>query len=392
VDVRAALDRVWRNDAAGMLGVLAARLGDLDLAEEALQEAAAEALSHWAHGLPENPAGWLVTTAWRKAVDRARREAVGVRKLADADPAPAAPTDDDRLALIVACCHPALPTPAQVALTLYAVSGLSTVDIADAFLVPVPTMAQRLVRAKRRLREEGVRFTLPDSYRDRLVPVLAVVYLIFNHGYGQSGRGELAREGLELARQLARLLPDEPEASGLAALLELHQARSATRFDGQGRLVLLADQAREEWDRALITAAVTRLDAAMRHDRPGPYQLQAGIAAQHALAPSFEQTDWPAIRELYDVLDRIQPSPVARLNRAVATRYTHGPARALEEVEAVAGELGEYRLLHATRAEFLRALGRDGEARQADRRALAMATNPAERDLLARRLSDPSPA
>jgi len=208
VDVRAALDRVWRNDAAGMLGVLAARLGDLDLAEEALQEAAAEALSHWAHGLPENPAGWLVTTAWRKAVDRARREAVGVRKLADADPAPAAPTDDDRLALIVACCHPSLPTSAQVALTLYAVSGLSTVDIAEAFLVPVPTMAQRLVRAKRRLRDEGVRFTLPDSYRDRLVPVLTVVYLIFNHGYGQPGRDELAREGLELARQVTRLLPD----------------------------------------------------------------------------------------------------------------------------------------------------------------------------------------
>jgi RNA polymerase sigma-70 factor (ECF subfamily) len=392
VDVRAALDRVWRNDAAGMLGVLAARLGDLDLAEEALQEAAAEALTHWAHGLPENPAGWLVTTAWRKAVDRARREAVGVRKLADADPAPAAPTDDDRLALIVACCHPSLPTSAQVALTLYAVSGLSTVDIAEAFLVPVPTMAQRLVRAKRRLRDEGVRFTLPDSYRDRLLPVLTVVYLIFNHGYGQPGRDELAREGLELARQLARSLPDEPEAAGLAALLELHQARAATRFDDQGRLVLLADQAREDWDRALIAAAVARLAAAVRHDRPGPYQLQAGIAAQHALAPSFEQTDWAAIRDLYDMLDRVQPSPVVRLNRAVATRYTHGPERALAEVEAVAGELGEYRLLYATRAELLRAMGRDEQARQADRRALAMATNPAERDLLARRLNGPSRA
>jgi len=249
-----------------------------------------------------------------------------------------------------------------------------------------------LVRAKRRLRDEGVRFTLPDSYRDRLLPVLTVVYLIFNHGYGQPGRDELAREGLELARQLARSLPDEPEAAGLAALLELHQARAATRFDDQGRLVLLADQAREDWDRALIAAAVARLAAAVRHDRPGPYQLQAGIAAQHALAPSFEQTDWAAIRDLYDMLDRVQPSPVVRLNRAVATRYTHGPERALAEVEAVAGELGEYRLLYATRAELLRAMGRDEQARQADRRALAMATNPAERDLLARRLNGPSRA
>jgi len=392
VDVRAALERVWRSDAAGMLGALAARLGDLDRAEEALQEAAAEALTHWADGVPDNPAGWLVTTAWHRAVDRARRDAVGERKLAVADPGPAAPTDDDRLALIAACCHPALPTPAQVALTLYAVSGLSTVEIADAFLVPTSTMAQRLVRAKRRLRDEGVRFTLPDSYRDRLVPVLAVVYLVFNHGYGRAGRDELAREGLELARQLARMLPDEPEAAGLAALLELHQARAATRFDEQGRLVLLADQARERWDRELIAAAVERLEAAMRHDRPGPYQLQAGIAAQHALAPSFDQTNWAAIRDLYDVLEQVQPSPVVRLNRAVATRYTHGPVQALSEVEAVAGELGEYRLLHATRAELLRALGRAEEARQADRRALAMATNPAERDLLARRLSGPSRA
>ena len=383
-----------------MLGVLARRLGDLDLAEEALQDAVAAALSHWPiEGVPPQPAGWLVTTAWRRAIDRLRREAAGQdRWAAVAAERTPEPTDDDRLALIFACCHPTLPRPAQVALTLHAASGLSTEEIAAAFLVPVPTMAQRLVRAKRRLREEGVRFAVPEprEYADRLPAVLAVVYLVYNEGYLASGetpqRRELAREGLELARQLARLLPDDAEPAGLAALVELHEARSATRFDDVGGLVLLEEQDRGAWDRGLIARAVHRLDAAMNldaamsRDRPGPYQLQAAIAAQHALARTFADTDWSAVRALYDLLYAVSPSPVVLLNRAVATRFTDGPEIALAEVDALAESLGEYRLLHATRAELLRALGRDEEANAALRRALAMATNAAERDLLRRRL------
>jgi RNA polymerase sigma-70 factor (ECF subfamily) len=394
------LERVWREHAGSMLGVLARRLGDLDLAEEALQDAVAAALSHWPiEGVPPQPAGWLVTTAWRRAIDRLRRESAGQdRWAAVAAERTPEPTDDDRLALIFACCHPTLPRPAQVALTLHAASGLSTEEIAAAFLVPVPTMAQRLVRAKRRLREEGVRFAVPEprEYADRLPAVLAVVYLVYNEGYLASGetpqRRELAREGLELARQLARLLPDEAEPAGLAALVELHEARSAARFDDLGGLVLLEEQDRGAWDRGLIARAVHRLDAAMNldaamgRDRPGPYQLQAAIAAQHALARTFADTDWSAVRALYDLLYAVSPSPVVLLNRAVATRFTDGPEIALAEVDALAESLGEYRLLHATRAELLRALGRDEPARDALRRALAMATNAAERDLLRRRL------
>jgi RNA polymerase sigma-70 factor (ECF subfamily) len=395
--VAEAVDRVWRADSASMLGVLARRLGDLDRAEEALQDALAEALKHWAdEGVPPSPAGWLVTTAWRKAVDRLRREVAGQEKLALAagmSPAEAPePTDDDRLALIFACCHPALPEPARVALTLNAASGLSAEAIAAAFLVPTPTMAQRLVRAKRRLREANVRFEPPgpEEYEQRLAAVLHVVYLVFNEGYLASGREtpqrrELAREGLDLARQLADLVPSEPEAAGLAALLELHEARAATRFDGWGRLVLLEEQDRSRWNRPLIDAAIRRLHVATALDRPGPYQVQAGIAIRHALAPSFDDTDWAAVRRLYDLLYELAPSPVVRLNRAVATRYTHGPEAALAEVDALAHDLGEYRLLHAARAELLTALDRPDEARTALDRALALATNPAERELLSRR-------
>jgi RNA polymerase sigma-70 factor (ECF subfamily) len=379
-----------------MLGVLGRRLGDLDRAEEALQEAVGAALAHWpADGVPGNPAGWLVTTAWRRALDHLRRDATGRDKLALlANTPPPEPTEDDRLALIFACCHPELARPAQVALTLHAVSGLSAEEIAAAFLVPTATMAQRLVRAKRSLRERGVRIELPapEDYPSRLPAVLDVVYLVFNEGYLASSREtpqrrELAREALELARQLAALMPGEPEAAGLAALLELHEARAATRFDGWGRLVLLEEQDRTAWDRPLILAAVQRLGGAVARDRPGPYQLQAGIAAQHALAASYATTHWTAIRALYDQLQAISPSPVVLLSRAVATRHTHGPAAALAEVEALAGDLSGYRLWHASRAELLRELGRGEEAADATRRALALATNPAERELLARRLA-----
>lgn len=396
-EVETALERVWRADAASMLGVLARRLGDFDRAEEALQDALAEALKHWpVDGVPSQPAGWLVTTAWRRALDVVRRDATGRDKLVQlATAPPPEPTGDDRLSLIFACCHPALPTPSRVALTLYAASGLSTEEIAAAFLVPVPTMAQRLVRAKRQLRDKGVRFDPPGpaEFAERLPAVLAVVYLVFNEGYLASGRTaphrrELAREGLELARQLAALMPGEPEAAGLAALLELHEARATTRFDGWGRLVLLEEQDRSRWDHDLIAAAVVRLGAAVARNRPGPYQVQAGIAAQHALAASAERTNWGAIRGLYDLLLELMPSPVVRLNRAVALRYTDGPAAALSDVDAIAEQLGEYHLLHATRAELLRALNRPEEAAAATRRALALASNPAERELLTRRLAE----
>jgi predicted RNA polymerase sigma factor len=395
-DIAAEIDEVWRRDAAGMLGVLTRRLGDLGRAEDALQEALAEALRRWAvEGVPANPAGWLVTTAWHRALDGLRREATGRAKLATLAAGPVdPPTSEDRLALVFGCCHPSLPVSAQVPLTLRAVCGLATEEIAAAYLVPVATIAQRLVRAKRALAERGVPFDLPDpdEYPVRLPAVLAVVYLVFNEGYLASGsatpqRRDLAREALDLARQLTVLMPGEPEVAGLAALLELNEARAATRFDSWGRLVPLEEQDRTRWDRPAIEAAVERLARAVALGRPGRYQLEAGIAAQHALAASYPQTRWAEIRALYDQLYALQPSPVVLLSRAVATRYVLGPAAALAEVDALGDRLTGYRLFHATRAELLRDLARTAEAREATERALSLATNPAERELLARRLA-----
>jgi RNA polymerase sigma-70 factor (ECF subfamily) len=395
-DVAELLDRIWRTDAAGMLGALSRRLGDFDRAEEALSDALAEAFKRWTdEGVPESPTGWLVATGWRRALDRLRRDAVGRKKLAQvaAEP-PSEPGVDDRLAMVFACCHPDLAEPSRVALTLYAASGLSTAEIAAAFLVPLPTMAQRLSRAKRQLRERGIRFEVPQphEYADRLPAVLAVIYLVFNEGYLSSGRSaqrrELAREGVELACQLAQLLPREPEAAGLAALLELHHARAAARFDSWGRIVLLDQQDRRLWDKAAIERAALRLRAAVREGRPGPYQLQAGIAALHALAASYEATNWTDVRALYDRLYALDPSPVVLLNRAVATRFAVGPAPALDEVDALGDRLAGYHLWHAARADLLTTLDRPAEALTAAERALELATNPAERELMSRRVGE----
>jgi RNA polymerase sigma-70 factor (ECF subfamily) len=335
-----------------------------------------------------------MTTALHKAADRARRAQTyaGKLRLVTAS-APAPATDDDILGLVFGCCDPRLAQDSQVALTLRAVSGLTTREIAAAYLVPESTMAQRISRAKRQLREQQVVFEIPDAdaLAERLAAVLRVIYLVYNEGYLASAarvpeRAELRREALHLARLLDRLMPTEPEAAALLSLLELHEARAATRFDGWGRIVLLADQDRSRWDRPAIDLAAARLDRAVGRRRPGPLQLQAAIATLHCTATSAADTDWVEIRLLYDRLLAFGDDPVVRLNRAIATWRVRGPAAALVEVDQVADRLDGYRLLHATRALLLAELGRPGEAQQANERALSLATNPAERILLADRL------
>jgi len=398
------LEQTYRTEATKLRATLARRLGDVGLAEELVQDAFVEALEHWqADGVPPNPGGWLTSTAWHKAIDRQRRAKTGREKLAllavtqaraeQADE-PDESQDDDLLSLVFACCHPSLPADSQVALTLRAVCGLTTAEIAAAFLVSEQTMGQRLSRARRSLRDAGVavRIPDPDQLGGRLAAVLSVVYLVFNEGYLASAgrtpaRRDLAAQALSLARLLYRLMPREPEVLGLLALLLLHESRAAARFDGWGRLIRLQDQDRDRWDRATADEATALLDRAVAMRHPGPYQLQAAIAALHATAPRYGQTDWLQIRLLYDRLQALTPSPVILLNRAVAIRFTDGPAAALAEVEPLAAELGDYRLFHAVRAELLTALGRDQEARAANERALALAANPAERELIARRLS-----
>jgi len=398
------LEQTYRTEATKLRATLARRLGDVGLAEELVQDAFVEALEHWqADGVPPNPGGWLTSTAWHKAIDRQRRAKTGREKLAllavtqaraeQADE-PDESQDDDLLSLVFACCHPSLPADSQVALTLRAVCGLTTAEIAAAFLVSEQTMGQRLSRARRSLRDAGVavRIPDPDQLGERLAAVLSVVYLVFNEGYLASAgrtpaRRDLAAQALSLARLLYRLMPREPEVLGLLALLLLHESRAAARFDGWGRLIRLQDQDRDRWDRAAADEATALLDRAVAMRHPGPYQLQAAIAALHATAPRYGQTDWLQIRLLYDRLQALTPSPVILLNRAVAIRFTDGPAAALAEVEPLAAELGDYRLFHAVRAELLTALGRDQEARAANERALALAANPAERELIARRLS-----
>jgi RNA polymerase sigma factor (sigma-70 family) len=415
VDGAEELERLYRDEATRIRASLAARLGDVGLAEELVQDAFIEALEHWrADGVPPNPGGWLATTARRKAIDRLRRDRVGRAKLAllavtesrqpvtagGDDPgdlvlgADERDDDDALLGLVFACCHPSLPRESQIALTLRVVGGLSTGEIAAAFLVSEQAMAQRLARARKALRESGadVRVPDPDHLGDRRDEVLAVIYLVFNEGYLASAgrtpaRRDLAAQAVALNRLLHRLMPREPEVLGLLALLLLHESRAATRFDGWGRLVRLRDQDRRRWDLGLASEASQLLSRAIAMRHPGQYQIQGAIALVHAQANSYENTDWGQIRVLYDRLGLFAPSPVVQLNRAVATSFAIGAQEALAEVEPLAGELAGYRLFHAVRAELLTELGRQGEAREANERALALAGNPAERELLARRVT-----
>ena len=376
-----------------------------------MQDAIVSALEHWpSEGIPEVPAAWLLTVARRKGIDRLRRETRYRQKLAVLEEEaaravvdPAAPRSegmasvqaDERLELIFTCCHPALSRDAQVALTLRSVLGLTTPEIAKAFLVPEATLAQRIVRAKRKIAEAGITFRAPEPRElpERLDQVLAVLYLVFNEGYlssrsDRAARRDLAEDAEWLASLLASLVPDEPEVLGLLALMRLHLARASARFDEHGRLVLLRDQDRSRWDRRRIDDGIRLVERAGALKRPGPYQLQAAIAAVHAEAPAWEATDWPQILRLYDALLAASGgSPVVRLNRAIALRQVAGPELALCEVDAIADDLDRYHLLHATRAELLRDLGRADDARDADRRALELTDNPAERVLLEERIA-----
>ena len=392
----AAIARVFREEAGRLVGALVRTLGDFDEAEDLVQEALLAALEHWpSEGIPEKPGAWLMTAARRKAIDRWRRWSRYQELLAaiSVEPPAASGEPDDRLRLIFTCCHPALPREGQLALTLRAVLGLTTAEIARAFLSSETAVAQRIVRAKRKIVEAKIAYTMPGAgeIAARLDEVLRVLYLLFNEGYlatgGAAARRDLAEDAEWLAGLLAALLPEQPEAVGLLVLIRLHRAREAARFGSEGRLVLLRDQDRRLWDRAAIAAAVAMLERASQIRRPGPYQIQAAVAACHAEAASWEATDWPQILALYDVLLRFDPSPVVALNRAVALRQVAGAAAALSAVDALAAVLDRYHLFHATRAELLRAIGRTAEAREADLRAIALTANPAERALLQDRLS-----
>jgi RNA polymerase sigma-70 factor (ECF subfamily) len=380
-----------------LTAALVRALGDFDLAEELVQDALLEAVQHWPKdGIPDRPGAWLLTTARRKAVDQFRRQARFRQKLALLEGASMrddTAEGDDRLRLIFTCCHPALSREAQVALTLRAVAGLTTVEIARAFITSEATIAQRIVRAKRKIVDARIPYRVPAErdMAERLDEVLAVLYLMFNEGYLATGgerasRRDLAEDAVWLSGLMVRLMPEEPEALGLLALMRLHLARADSRFDTAGNLVLLQDQDRSRWDRERIASAIEVLRRAAKLRRSGPYQLQAAIAACHAEARTWEATDWRQIVALYDALLELMPSPVVRLNRAIARRYLDGAEVALPEVDALAEVLDDYYLFHATRAELLRDLGRDAEGRAALARALELTANPAERALLQRRL------
>jgi RNA polymerase sigma-70 factor (ECF subfamily) len=391
--VEATLDQAFREQRGRVLAALIGFLGDFDLAEEATQEAFAIAAERWPRdGVPSNPATWLVTTARNRAIDRIRRDRTRLEKtrLLEVPEAVEDTVDDEttfpdeRLELIFTCCHPALDTEAQVSLTLRTLGGLSTPEIARAFLVAEPTMAQRLVRAKRKIKAAGIPFRVPPDHLlpDRLGAVLAVVYLIFNEGYSSPpARSDLAAEALRLGHALAELMPDEPEVHGLLAMMLMHDARRAARLH-DGELVLLADQDRSLWDSAQIAAGRAQLDRALALRGGGPYVVQAAIASLHLDEPR----DMAQIAALYGELARLTDSPVVELGRAVAVAEADGPEAGLRIIDGL--ELEDYRYLHSTRGELLRRLGRDAEARAAFRRALALIDDEAERRLLERRLEE----
>jgi RNA polymerase sigma-70 factor, ECF subfamily len=407
--VDAAVTKAFREDWGQIVATLIRLTGDWDLAEECAQDAFAQALQRWPRdGVPRRPGAWLTTTARNRATDRLRREAVGAAKLREAamlsirdapgdDAAAVGGGPDDRLRLMFTCCHPALAFEAQVALTLRTLAGLTTAEIARAFLVSEDTMSKRLVRAKGKIRNAGIPFRVPPAHllAERTASVLGVLYLLFNEGYAASAGADLVRqnltaEAIRLARTLAQMLPDEPEAGGLLALLLLHDARRAARTDAAGELVPLEDQDRSRWDASQIAEGTRLLEAALQRGRPGPYQVQAAIAACHSTAAEAAATDWAQIAALYGRLARLVPSAVVRLNRAVAVGMRDGPAAGMALVEQLerAGELAGYHLLPATRADLLRRLGRRDEAAAAYREALELAPTEPERRYLARRLTE----
>ncbi|WP_037312231.1 RNA polymerase sigma factor [Amycolatopsis orientalis] len=405
-DLDAAITRAFREESGQVIATLIRVTGDWDLAEECVQEAFALALRTWPRdGVPAKPGAWLTTTARNRATDRIRREAVGAEKLreaadlaADAEPEwNHSGVGDDRLRLIFTCCHPALPMEGQVALALRTLAGLTTAEIARAFLVSEATMSQRLVRVKRKIRTAGIPYRVPpaDLLPERTAAVLGMLYLLFNEGYSASAgtdllRPDLSAEAIRLARVLAELMPGEPEVLGLLALLLLHDARRVTRVDGDGTPVSLEDQDRGGWNAAEIAEGTELLETALRRGVPGQYQVQAAIAACHATAARAADTDWAQIAALYGELLRFVPSPVVELNRAVAVAMAEGPEAGLELVDKLAadGSLPGYHLLPATRADLLRRLDRFGEAADAYREALALTGTDAERAYLAGKLAE----
>jgi RNA polymerase sigma-70 factor (ECF subfamily) len=403
-EVEDAVAQAFREEWGQVVATLIRVAGDWDLAEECAQDAFALALQRWPRdGIPRRPGAWLTTTARNRAVDRLRREAVGAAKLREVavlSPEPEfddSGVPDDRLRLMFTCCHPALALDAQVALTLRTLAGLTTAEIARAFLVGEPTMSKRLTRAKQKIRHAGIPYRVPPAHLlpDRTPALLAVLYLLFNEGYSATAGADLVRrnlsaEAIRLARILTALMPDEPEAVGLLALMLLHDARSDTRLDAAGDLVTLEDQDRTRWDTVEIDEGVALLEGALRRGAPGRYQVQAAIAACHATAADAAGTDWPQIAALYGRLVRLVPSPVVELNRAVAVGMADGPAAGLALVDALAGSeaMEGYHLLPATRADLLRRLGRADEAATAYREALGLASTDAERRYLGRRLTE----